>query len=97
VESKLNLYQLLSPWALLFLGYLYADQANKFAVYLSLKPINQYNPFNRPLSTSTALDALDGFMQGTTNNGQQNPVRQRWYEQSKMFKLNASSAPLCAD
>lgn len=45
VERKLNLYQLLSPWALLFLGYLYADQAKGFAVYLSLKTINQYNPF----------------------------------------------------
>lgn len=44
VVSKLNLYQLLSPWVLLFLGYLYADQANVSAVHHPLKPINQYNP-----------------------------------------------------
>lgn len=44
VTSKFNVYQLLSPWAFLFLGYLYADQANVSAVHLPLKPINQYNP-----------------------------------------------------
>lgn len=101
VASKLNSYRLPNPGAFiifsLFSGRIYADQDILSAARPLLKPINHL-PAQYPPSIAPRTNVYSTVcMKDSANNAQQIPVLQRWYKPSKMLKLNASSAPLCAD